>query len=83
MKMNSAELAKLCESYTGKVHRAMDKRYRYRMPSGKLSSPKHEAPVRYAKDAYRADKKKPGNCPRGLWLGNVADVTVPAGKRDY
>ena len=79
-KLSSAQLAVMCEGVP--VKRAMDKRYRYCMPSGKLSQPRHEAAPRYAKDAYRTDKKRVGSAPRGLWLGNVAKVNVAA-SRDY
>ena len=82
MKLSSEELAKLCESYTGTIKRPMDKRYRYAAPSGRLVRPRHEAAPRYAKEAYRADKKRAGSCPRALWGGGIADVKVAA-SRDY
>ena len=81
-KVSSEELAKLCESFAGKPKRAMCKKYRRMLPSGKLSTSRFEADTRYADGAYRADKKRVGNAPRGLWLGNVADVTTAA-TRDY
>lgn len=74
-KMTSAELAKLCESFTGTVKRPMITRYRYRAASGKLVTPKFEAPVRYLKDAYRADKKRAGNAPPNLWFDRPVTPT--------
>jgi hypothetical protein len=73
--MTSAELAKLCESYTGTVKRPMITKYRWTMPSGKLAAAKYEAPVKYLKDAYRADKKRAGNAPPNLWFARPVTPT--------
>lgn len=76
------DLVELVKAYKGTIKRPLCNVYRYQMVTGKLSPARFERPVRYATGAYRADKKRPGNAPRGNYLGNVTDVTKAA-TRDY
>lgn len=80
-KLSSDDLAKLCAAYTKPVKRKMHQGYRHMTAAGKLSAPKVECKVMYAKDAYRADKRRAGNCPdyRGWDDKKVRNAAV----RDY
>ena len=60
------DLVELVKAYKGTIKRPLCNVYRYQMASGKLSPARFERPVTYAKNAYRADKKKGRALPLGI-----------------
>jgi hypothetical protein len=60
------DLVELVKAYKGTIKRPLCNMYRHQMASGKLSVPRFERPVKYAANAYRADKKKGHALPLGI-----------------
>lgn len=72
------DLVELVKAYKGTIKRDVHNGYRSVSPSGKLSAPRFEKSVRYAKGAYQADKK------RGTAIGGCIGSTVSSrATRDY